>query len=81
MARIRPEDVQLWTSVLTAAMPAVGIGVQGVIGLINLFRRAAGEPENQPQDLLLAAEVLASIEKAKGPWQQVANNADQELKG
>jgi hypothetical protein len=80
MARIRPEDIQLWTSVLTAAMPAVGVGVQGVMGLINLVRRSRGEPENQPEDLLLAAEVLASIEKAKKPWQQISDTADQQLK-
>lgn len=80
MARIRSEDVQLWTSVLTAAIPAVGVGVQGVMGIINLVRRSRDEAEDQPGDELLATEVVAAIEKAKGPWQQVVNTADQQLK-
>jgi hypothetical protein len=79
MARIKPEDIQTWTSILTAAMPAVGVGVQGVIALINLFRRTAGEPENQPQDLLLAQEVVADLQKAGDPWRHIRDTADRQL--
>ena len=79
MARIRPEDIQLWTSVLTAAIPAVGVGVQAVMGIINLVRRTAGEPENQPQDLLLAQEVVADLQKAGDPWRQILDTADRQL--
>jgi hypothetical protein len=80
MARIRPEDIQQWTALLSAAMPAVGVGVQAVMGIINLVRRSRNEPENQPEDQLLASEVVAALEKAKGPWQQIKNTADQQLK-
>lgn len=83
MARIsirNAEDAKLWIEVLKAASPLVGAGVQGVMAFINLFRRTAGEPENQPKDLLVAQEVVASLTKAQGPFQQVVINADQELK-
>lgn len=79
MARIRPEDITLWTGILNAAIPGVGVGVQGVIGLIRMFRRTTGQPEEQPGDELLAVEVVQAIEKAKRPWQQIKDTADREL--
>jgi hypothetical protein len=80
MARISADDIALWTSILTAAQPAIGMGVQGVIGLIRLFRRTQGQPEEQPGDELLAAEIVQSIEKAKRPWATIGDVADAELK-
>jgi hypothetical protein len=80
MARITAQDVQTWTTILTAVQPVIGMGVQGVIALFRLFRRTQGQPENQPGDELLAAEVLASIEKAKKPWLTIEDVASEQLK-
>ncbi len=77
---IKPEDIQKWNAVLTAVAPTIGMGVQGVLALIRLVRRTENKPEVQPEDELLAAEVVQAIEKAKGPWQQIANTADGELR-
>lgn len=77
---IKPDDIQKWNQVLTAVAPTIGMGVQGVLALIRLFRRTTGQPEVQPGDELLAAEVIQAIEKAKRPWQQIKDTADAELK-
>jgi hypothetical protein len=77
---IKVEDIQLWSSLLNAAIPGIGVGVNAVIALFRLFRRTQGQPEHQPGDELLAAEVLAAIEKAKRPWLTIEDVASEQLK-
>lgn len=77
---IRAEDVQKWNEVLKAVAPTIGMGVQGVLALIRLVRRTEGKPEVQPGDELLAKEVVAALDKAQTPWEQIRDTADRELK-
>lgn len=76
---LKAEDVEKWNKVLLAVAPTIGMGVQGVLGLIRLVRRTEGRPEVQPGDELLAAEVVADMTKAQGPFQQIVKNADEQL--
>jgi hypothetical protein len=85
---IRAEDVQKWNDVIRAFMPTAGLVVDGVraavTGIIRLVRRTEGRPETQPEDDVLiaelTAEVVASIDKAEGPWKDINDTADRELK-
>lgn len=77
---LKAEDVEKWNKVLTAVAPTIGMGVQGVLALIRLVRRTEGKPEVQPGDELLAANVVASIDRAQTPFEQIVTNADRELK-
>lgn len=77
---LKSEDVAKWNEVLKAVAPTIGMGVQGVLALIRLVRRTEGRPEVQPGDELLAGQVVASLDKAQTPFEQVVTNADRELK-
>lgn len=77
---LKAEDVERWNRVLTAVAPTIGMGVQGVLALIRLVRRTEGKPEVQPGDDVLAAQVVAALDKAQTPWQQIKDTADRELK-
>lgn len=77
---LKAEDVAKWNEVIKAVAPTIGMGVQAVLGLIRLVRRTEGTPEVQPGDDLLAANVVASIDKAQTPFEQIVKNADGELK-
>lgn len=77
---LKSEDVAKWNEVLKAVAPTIGMGVQGVLALIRLVRRTEGKPEVQPGDELLAKEVVAALDKAQTPWEQIRDTADRELK-
>lgn len=84
MARLKPEDVELWASIIRAAVPAgyqlVELTVMGVAGIIKAIRRARGESEPDEETATVeATAVLALFEQAKQPWQQIRNTAEHEL--
>lgn len=84
----KPEDIQKWNDVIRAFMPTAALAVDGIrgaiTGIIRLVRRTEGRPEVQPEDEVLIEQltqrVVAAIDKAKTPWQQIVSTADRELK-
>jgi ABC-type uncharacterized transport system substrate-binding protein len=86
MARVKPEDVQLWTAVIQAAIPAgfslVELSVQGVAAVVRAIRRMRGEPDttdDQDDAEILAAAVIQQLEDAKAPWLRVRQKSATEL--
>lgn len=85
---LKVEDVEKWNNVLRAFLPTAALTVDAVrgaiTGIIRLVRRTEGRPEVQPGDDVLTEEltrqVVASIDKAQTPFEQVVTNADHELK-
>lgn len=80
---VKASQVQEWLTLLQAAAPAVsnvvGLTVSGVIALIRLVRRARGEQEEQPGDVLLAEAIIAAWDKSKTPFIDIIAVAEQEL--
>lgn len=84
MARLKPEDVELWASIIRAAVPAgfeIGaLAVQGIAALIQAVRRMRGEPVPTDDEATIeAAAVVAALTKAQAPWQRVVDTAETQL--
>lgn len=86
MGRVTPEQIQLWTSVIAAALPAgtaaVRLTIEGVAGVVRAIRRMRGEPDSaqaEAEDVLVATEVIGALERAGHPWARVRDRADREL--
>jgi hypothetical protein len=84
----KAEDIKQWNEVIRAFMPTAALAVDGIrgaiTGIIRLVRRTEGRPEVQDGDDVLteqlAQQVVASLDKAQTPFEQVVTNADRELK-
>lgn len=84
----KAEDIQKWNEVIRAFMPTAALAVDGIraaiTGIIRLVRRTEGRPEVQPEDDALieqlAQRVVAALDKAQTPWEQIRDTADRELK-
>lgn len=85
MGRVTVDDVRKWTELIAVVMPAgvqvATLAVEGVASAIKAIKGLRGEPATpeDPDELLLAGQVVAMLTAAQAPWKRIRDRANSEL--